>query len=188
MRHFLIHAATATALASALLLVAPAAHAQSFTFQGSLADGPLAGQAFIGSFSVNASSLAPGADGQFPLLNFSMLLVGQTYTLASADSPPSAVYAAGSFAGLSYLDADAANPGLRPWIAFIPGFDSFSTAYLAYTSTAVAGVDSGYGSYNVTVVPEPASLALLLAGLGVVGVTACRRASMNRRRPCSSNS
>ena len=82
MRHFLIHAATATALASALLLVAPAAHAQSFTFQGSLADGPLAGQAFIGSFSVNASSLAPGADGQFPLLNFSMLLVGQTYTLS----------------------------------------------------------------------------------------------------------
>jgi hypothetical protein len=175
MRQLLSHVTPAAALAVALLLGTPEAQAQSFSFQGLLADGPLAGQSFSGSFSVNAGALPPGADGEFPLLSFSMLLGSQTYTLASADGTPKAVYAAGSFAGLAYLDADAPDPGVRPWIAFIPGFDSFNTAYLAYTAAAVAGIDSGFGSYAVTVVPEPASLVLLLVGLGVVGASAARR-------------
>lgn len=160
-----------TALATALLLATGGAQAQTqaFTLQGLLTDGPLAGQAFSGSFSVDPSALAPGGDAEFALSSFNLLLGGNSYTLATADAAPTAVYAAGSFAGLSYVDADAANPALRPWIAFIPGFDNFAGAYLAYTGPTVGGADSGFGSYAVTAVPEPASVALLLAGLGVVG-------------------
>ena len=165
---------TAAALSFALLagtLAAPAAQAAStsYTFNGLLQDGPLAGQSFSGSFAVDASTLPAGGDAEFSLLAFTMQLGTQTYTLASADSPPTAVFAIGLFAGLAYLDADSANPGTRPRIAFIPGFDTFSAAYLAYTTAANAqGLDSGFGSYTVAVVPEPAALALLLAGLGVV--------------------
>lgn len=168
---------TLSTLAAALLLATGAAQAQTqlFSFQGLLADGPLAGQAFSGSFSVNPSGLVPGGDAEFPLLSFTMLLAGNTYTLATADLPPTAVYAAGSFAGLAYLDAGPASAAVRPWIAFIPGFDNFGGAYLAYTSALVGNADSGFGSYSVTAVPEPASVALLLAGLGLVGAAARRR-------------
>jgi hypothetical protein len=166
-------------LATALLLAAGAAQAQTqlFTFQGLLTDGPLTGQTFSGSFSVNPSGLPPGGDAEFALLSFTMLLAGNTYTLGTADVPPTAVYAAGSFAGLSYLDADAPSAAIRPWVAFIPGFDSFAGAYLAYTAALVGSADSGFGSYSVTAVPEPASVALLLAGLGLVGAATRRQAT-----------
>ena len=170
---------TLSALVAALLLATGAAKAQTqfFSFQGLLADGPLTGQAFSGSFSVNPTGLPPGGDADYALLNFTMLLAGNTYTLATADAPPTAVYAAGSFAGLSYTDIDSPSAAVRPWIAFIPGFDNFAGAYLAYTAAAVGGVDSGFGSYSITAVPEPATVALLLAGLGMVGAAARRRAT-----------
>jgi len=171
------HLTTAAALALAMLLSGQQAAAAPtiFSFQGLLADGPLASAPFSGSFSFDPAGLVPGGDAEFTLSAFTMLLAGQTYTLATADATPKAVYAAGSFAGLAYADADSPNPGLRPWIAFIPGFDSFAGAYLAYTSAPVSGVNSGYGSYSVTVVPEPASAALLLAGLGLLVAAARAR-------------
>ena len=171
MRHTLLTLAT-----SAALMLAPAlSQAASFTFSGQVDDGPLVGQAFAGSFEFDASSVTPTFEGNLPLSAFSMLLAGQTYSLASADAAPVAVYYEGSFLGLSYIDADAANPLLRPFVALVPGFLSLGDAYLAYdqSSDPNAGL-AGYGSFSVAVVPEPAALLLMLAGLGVVGGMARR--------------
>ena len=163
--------------ASAALLLAPAlASAASYTFSGMVDDGPLVGQPFSGSFEFDASSVTPTFDGTLPLSAFSMLLFGQNYTLASADAAPVAVYFEGSLLGLSYIDADAANPLLRPFVALVPGFVSLADAYLAYDQSSDPGAGlAGYGSFSVAVVPEPATLLLMLAGLGAVGGVAGRK-------------
>lgn len=166
----------ALACCTAALLAAPAAHAGEFSFEGLLADGPLAGLAFSGSFSFDAASVLPGVDSDVPLSAFTLQLGTQNYTLATADFAPTAFFALGEFAGLAYVDADSTDLALRPDLAFVPGFDSFAGAYLAYVSAPVAGVSAGFGSYSVAVVPEPASVALWLAGLaGVAGATRAAR-------------
>lgn len=165
--------------ASAALLLAPAlSSAASYTFSGTLDDGPLVGQAFAGSFEFDASGVTPTFEGDLALTSFSMLLFGQTYTLASADPPsvPVAAFYEGSFLGLSYVDADAAEPLLRPFVNLAPGFVSLAGAYLSYDQSTDPGAGlGGYGSYSVAVVPEPAALLLMLAGLGVLGGAVRRR-------------
>jgi hypothetical protein len=162
--------------ASTTLLLAPAlSQAASYTFSGQIDDGPLIGQAFAGSFEFDASSVTPAFTGDLPLSAFAMALVGQSYTLASADAAPVAVYFEGSFLGLSYVDADAGNPLLRPFVALVPGVVSLSDAYLAYDQSSDPGAGlAGFGSFSVAVVPEPAAVLLMLAGLGVVGGMARR--------------
>jgi hypothetical protein len=167
----------ASLAASAALLLAPAlSQAASFTFSGLVDDGPLVGQAFGGSFTFDSSSVTPTFAGSLPLSAFSMLLAGQTYTLASADAAPVAVYFDGTFLGLSYVDADAPNPLLRPVVALVPGVVTLAEAYLGYDQSNDPGAGlAGYGSFSVTLVPEPAALLLMLAGLGVVGVMTRQR-------------
>ncbi len=162
--------------ASAALILSPALSlAASYTFSGQLDDGPLVGQSFAGSFAFDASSVTPTFEGNLPLTAFSMLLAGQTYTLVSADALPVAVYFEGSLLGLSYVDADAANPALRPFVALVPGFVSLADAYLGYDLSTNPGAGlAGFGSFSVAVVPEPAAVLLMLAGLGLVGVAARR--------------
>ena len=157
--------------ATAAVLLAPALSlAANYTLSGRVDDGPLVGQPFAGSFEFDASSVTPAFAGDLLLSAFSMVLAGQTYTLASADTPPVAVYFDGSFLGLSYVDNDSANAVLRPFVALVPGFHSLGGAYLAYdqSSDPNAGL-AGFGSFSVAVVPEPAAMLLMLAGLGVVG-------------------
>ena len=160
--------------ATAAVLLAPALPlAANYTLSGRVDDGPLVGQPFAGSFEFDASSVTPAFAGDLLLSAFSLVLAGQTYTLASADTPPVAVYFDGSFLGLSYVDNDSANAVLRPFVALVPGFLSLGGAYLAYdqSSDPNAGL-AGFGSFSVAVVPEPAAMLLMLAGLGVVvGVT-----------------
>ena len=165
-------------LAALLACAGLQAHAAAFTFVGTTDSGSLAGTAFSGSFSY--ADPAAGFDGSVDLSAFSLGFAGQTYTLAGADvgTTPLAWFAAGSFIGIDYQDSSAADPALRPWVSLVAGFSQFSEAALAY-STSSAGV-GGFGSYSVSAVPEPASWALLFAGMagvgGIMGVAARRRA------------
>lgn len=153
-------------LAAALLAASAAAQAITYNFAGIADSGPLAGSNFSGQFSFDAAT-AP-ADGDALLSGFSMGFAGSSYSLASATgAAPSAVFSGGSFVGLSYLDNSAADPATRPHVAFVPGFFGLADAYLAYAGAAAAG---GFGSYAVSVVPEPGAALLLLAGLGALAL------------------
>jgi len=158
--------------ASVALLLAPAlSSAASFTFSGEIDDGPLMGQVFSGSFDF--AGPVPELDAEPTLTSFSLDLAGQIYTLASATpgTPHVALFFGGTFAGLDYLDDTAADPGLRTRVRFVPDLFGVANYYFAYTG---AGGSEGFGSYSVTVVPEPAAMLLMLAGLGVVGGMARR--------------
>ena len=165
--------------ACAALLLAPAlSSAASYTFSGTVDDGPLTGVAFAGSFEFDASGVTPVFRGELPLSAFSMLFFGQAYTLVSADAAPTAVYFDGSFMGLSYTDADAPDLLVRPAVSLVPGSFGIGDAYLSYTQSTDPGAGlAGFGSFSVAVVPEPAALLLMLAGLGVVGGMARRARS-----------
>ena len=59
------------------------------------------------------------------------------------------------------------------------GSNTFTFSYVSLSDSAHAGFqglgDEGWGVSNVAVVPEAGSLAMMLAGLGIVGGLARRR-------------
>ncbi|MEK8029039.1 MAG: hypothetical protein RLY78_217 [Pseudomonadota bacterium] len=160
-------------------LGAGAAHADTWQISGSADSGPLAGSGYSGS----ASWAAPvaGYDGSVVLDAFSLDLDGRSYAL-SGTATGEAWYAAGVFLGIDYQSDAALTAAGAPAVQLVAGFTDLADAHLAYTvidatdgSTAL-----GFGSVSYTpvaaAVPEPATFALWLAGLGLVAGGLRRRA------------
>lgn len=170
-------ATVAVALAGAL--GASAAHADTWQISGSADSGPLAG----GSYSGSASWAAPvaGYDGSVALDALSLDFDGRSYALAGT-ATGEAWYAAGVFLGIDFQSDAALVAAGAPALQLVAGFTDVADAHLAYTviDAADGSTALGFGSVAYTpvaaAVPEPATYALWLAGLGLVAGGLRRRA------------
>jgi MYXO-CTERM domain-containing protein len=166
------------AACAAVLLACASLSAQAaavYNFDGLVDSGPLLGSAYTGSFSFEEP--APSFDGTVALTSFQLNFFGQSYTLADADdfTVPAALFYQGQFVGIDFIDIDAADVALRPFVQLTGGFTELKEAYFAYTAVDGAGFGNFTPVQQQAQVAEPASLGLALAGLG--GLLAWRRRS-----------
>jgi MYXO-CTERM domain-containing protein len=158
------------ALVAALALASQAASAATFNFTGvvdfSAASPSLVGQSIAVAFSYDdvAAALA-GPDGAVDLLSLDVSFLGQTYHL------PQAVDAYAQFEGGLLVGPNAGFADVAGGALQLQSF--WGSSGFAYS---LNGADS-LGDLSVSAVPEPASWALGLAGLGLLGAVVRRRAA-----------
>ena len=150
-------------LAAAAALLTTAAHAD-YQFAGSIDAGPQSGQAFAGSFDYDASGLTSLGFESLSLTAFSLDFLAMHFSLNAAAT---ADFQDGVFLGLSY-----ATSGVGFDLTMFSGSMDVTDAFLSYNP--LQGVESS-GGYQVTQLPEPASLALTLGALGGAGWFSRRR-------------
>ncbi len=159
-----------TALAAALLAVFPAAQAATYSFSGMMDSGSLIGESFTGLFSFDDSSLSKTGEEYLGVGSLSMNFLGNDWKLFHLEvgSVAEVKFYDGVFAGLAY----SATWGTTDFTT-ITGTSDASDAFVAYDSSL--GL-SGSGNLIYAAVPEPDAYAMLLAGLGLMGLVARRRA------------
>jgi len=152
-----------TLLALAALVLTGAAQASPFIFTGSFDTNPT-NTVITGQFDFDDSLVAAGAgDGPFVLSALSVNFMGQSYSLSGA-TDPYVQFEGGSMTGPNALFTLGGGNTLA-----LQSF--FGASAFTYSS---GNVDM-LGTLTISAVPEPASLALMLAGLGGVGYAATRR-------------
>ncbi|NCT84877.1 MAG: PEPxxWA-CTERM sorting domain-containing protein [Comamonadaceae bacterium] len=156
-------------ITAAALLAAAVAHADTFNFTGTIDAGPLSGQTFAGSYSFDPTSVTGSAFEQIALSAFTLVFNSQTYTLTPSAS---ADYADGVFLGLSYSFTSSDHQ-----LSMLSGSFDASDAVLYYQPLLAGNPvpTASSGMYSVTAVPEPQTWALMLGGLGAIGLLARRR-------------
>lgn len=161
------NALRSTVLAALLLAALPAAQAatQSWNVSGTLDSGHFTGQSFAGTFSFDDASLTGFGDEWLTVDNLALNFAGMDYTLADADAPAEVSFFDGAFLGLSFSTTSSRDPQ----ISFVAGFSGLGDAFVAYDTSL--GL-SGAGDAIYAPVPEPDTYALLLAGLGLLGIAA----------------
>jgi hypothetical protein len=151
-----------TLLALAALTLAAAAQAGTYAVSGSFDGDPTI--VLTGSFSFDDTQVAAGGfDGAFDLTALSISFGGQTFSLAEAIDPY-VQFEGGTLTGPNALFAT--NGGGELSLQSFFGSSNFTYA--------INGSDQ-LGTLALNAVPEPASLALLLAGLGAVSFATRRR-------------
>lgn len=163
----------ANLLATLVLLGTVPAQAalNTYNFSGALDSGALMGETFSGQFSFEDSALM-GVGNEYLNVNaLNLNFLSHAYTQADAVAATEVAFMDGSFLGLSFAVESS-----YPKFAIIPGFLDVTEAYLAYQP----GVGtSGYGSIAYTLapvpVPLPATLGMLMAGLGLFGFSTRKR-------------
>ncbi|MDP8568206.1 PEP-CTERM sorting domain-containing protein [Methylophilus aquaticus] len=159
-------------LVALLATVLPAQAAiQAWQFSGQIDSGHYNGTSYQGQFSFDDASLLDTGTELISLSSLQFNFGGDQFGLSTpALSAANAVFQDGLFTGLEW-SVDSNNPLIG--FTFVAGFADSSDAYLAY-DTALGFSGAGSLAY-VAVVPEPAQTALMLMGLGLVGVIARRR-------------
>ncbi len=155
---------SALALAAALSLAA-SAHAGTYTLTGSFDAAP-AVTVLTGSFSFDDAQVAAGGfDGSFDLTALSFSFLGQTYTLTQSSSAY-VQFEGGTLTGPNAVFATPADGAL--------GLQSFfGSSNFTYSVNQMD--QGGTLSFTAATVPEPASYALTLAGLTLLGLVGRRR-------------
>jgi hypothetical protein len=168
------HTFRSTLLAALLVAALPAQAAlQSYNFSGTLDSGLSIGQSYSGNFSFDDSALSNIGQEYLGASSFSISFLGNTYTMAQQAAPTEVSFLDGTFLGASYAYDTA-----YPMFSLIAGFgtgESWDVPYLAYSQMGTNGVVDGAGSLVYAPVPEPETYALMLAGLGLLGLAARRR-------------
>lgn len=157
-------------LVGVLLAGASSAHAavRNYAFTGAFDSGVLSGTAFDGGFSFDDAGLVGSGSEWLALDSLNLHLLGASYGLADGDAMAEAGFQDGQFLGISYSVSSG-----EPAFAFVAGTFDSSDAFVAYDSSL--GL-SGAGGVIYAAVPEPEAYAMLLAGLGLLGSVARRRA------------
>ena len=169
------HTFRSTLLAALLVASLPAQAAlQSFSFNGTLDSGLNTGESFSGNFSFEDSSLLSSGQEYLGANSFSISFLGNTYTMAQQAAPTEVFFLDGAFLGVSYA-YDAAFPKFS-LIASGGTGETWDVPFIAYSQLGTnGGVIDGAGSIVYAAVPEPETYALMLAGLGMLGLVARRR-------------
>lgn len=167
-----------TALAALLLAALPSAQAATYSFSGMMDSGSLIDQSFFGNFSFDDLGLTGSGFELRDVTSVSLSFAGTNFTLANADAPADVSFMDGNLLGLFFTATKSyAPPGVYLGITFVTDAEKPYLAYERLNSdwTAVDAA-SGSGTVIYAAVPEPESYAMFLAGLGLIGLAARRRA------------
>ncbi len=159
-------------LVALLATVFPAQAAiQAWQFSGQIDSGHYNGTSYQGQFSFDDAGLLASGTQLFSLRSLQFNFGGNLFGLTTPSlANATAVFQDGLFTGLEW-SVDSNNPLIG--FTFVAGFADSSDAYLAY-DTALGLSGAGNLTYTLAV-PEPTQTALMLMGLGLVGVIARKR-------------